>query len=462
MDAEIVMPRMGLNMEQGTILRWLKREGERVVNGEDLFEIETDKTNVIIQATADGVLGKVVYNEGDTIPIGTVIAYLSASGKVEEGRSSNASTAGVNTPNIKASNLVASNVVGANVKVSNAVASNVMTSNVKASPAARRLAHDLGVDLAELEGSGPGGRVVAWNVQEASDAQKASPVTRTRKPSPLAQRMAQELGVDVGQVQGTGSGGQVTREDVERAAKGVETLGVSETPSVLPKPIERVTNVHRVMATRMAASFSTAPHFYLHVQVDVRALTALREQLVTKLEQRAGVHLTFTDLLIKLTAHALTLHPNLRAQWADEGLRRPEGTHIGVAVEAPTGLFVPVLQHADKHGLTEIARWRMAGIEKARTGKLLPTDLEGGVFTISNLGMYRVDWFEAILNPPQAAILAVGRIKEQPVVERGQVIAAPMMNLSLSVDHRVVDGAQAARFVTDLAELIENPSLALA
>lgn len=453
MDAEIVMPRMGLNMEEGTILRWLKREGERVVNGEDLFEIETDKTNVIIQATADGVLGKVVYNEGDRVPIGTVIGYVTTGEKGEE--------ADRETSNVMASNVEVSSVASSNAKASNVKTSSV-TAQVKASPAARRLAHQLEVDLAHVEGNGPGGRVVAWNVQGASDAQKASTETRMRKPSPLAQRMAHELGVDVGQVQGTGIGGQVTREDVERAAKGIETLGVSETPKVMPKPIERVSNVHRVMATRMAASFASAPHFYLHVEVDVRALSALREQLMTKLEQRAGVHLTFTDLLIKLSAHALTLHPNLRAQWADEGLRRPEAIHVGVAVEAPTGLFVPVLQHADKHGLAEIARWRVEAIEKARTGKLLPTDLEGGVFTISNLGMYRVDWFEAILNPPQAAILAVGRIKEQPVVERGQVIAAPMMKLSLSVDHRVVDGAQAARFLTDLAELIENPSLALA
>jgi pyruvate dehydrogenase E2 component (dihydrolipoamide acetyltransferase) len=200
----------------------------------------------------------------------------------------------------------------------------------------------------------------------------------------------------------------------------------------------------------------------LHSQVNVRALSLLREQLVGRLEQQFGVHLTFTDLLIKLTAHALGGHPDVRAQWADGSLRRQEAIHIGVAVEAPAGLFVPVLRDADRLGLAGIARWRMETIERTRSGKLVPADLEGGVFTISNLGMYRVDWFEAILNPPQAAILSVGRIIEEPVVERGAVVVAPILKLGLAVDHRVLDGAKAARFLTDLAELIENPALALA
>ncbi len=432
------MPRMGLNMEEGTILRWLKRRGERVASGEDLFEIETDKTNLIIQAPADGILQEILYDEGDTVPIGTVIAKLT--------RSENAPVSQT-TPPISE------------------------LAPVKASPAARRLAHQLGVDLSRVQGSGPEGRIVARNVRETTVKPQPDTPTRARKPSPLARRTAEELGVDLAQVQGTGLGGQITREDVERAAsrraaeqsERVAPPTVPASPDSLPPTaIEPVSNVHRVMAARMAASFATAPHFYLHTQTDARALIRLREQLRARLEERAGVHLTLTDLLIQLAAHALKLHPNLRAQWAEPGLRPSQDIHIGVAVEAPAGLFVPVLQNADKQSLTEIARWRVQAIDKARAGRLLPADLEGGIFTISNLGMYRVDWFEAILNPPQAAILAVGRMREQPWVQAGQVIAAPAMNLSLSVDHRVVDGAQAARFMSDLAELIENPAMALA
>lgn len=456
MDAEIVMPRMGLTMEEGTLLRWLKRAGDSISNGEDLFEIETDKSNVLVQAMQDGVLGEILVAEGETVPIGTVVALYAGQNAVP-----------VHTP-ARVTTVAAAPV--ASTSVTEPPQTPVTGTRVKASPAARRLAFDLDVDLARVNGTGPNGRIVMWNVQDAIqpkplDAPKPSEVPQPAKVSPVAQRVARELGVDLLQVQGTGVRGQITREDVERAA---QVVTATQLESVSPtttqpnmNPVTRVSNVHRVMATRMAASFSTAPHFYLHAQVKARALMAMRAGLLARLQERAQVHLTYTDLLIQLSARALREHPEMCAQWIDEGLRPQSEIHIGVAVEAPGGLFVPVLHNAAQHGLADIARWRMDAIEKAREGKLLPSDFEGGVFTISNLGKYRVDWFEAILNPPQAAILAVGRIAEQPIVEQGQVVAAPMLNLSLSVDHRVVDGAKAARFLTDLAELVENPALAL-
>jgi len=219
--------------------------------------------------------------------------------------------------------------------------------------------------------------------------------------------------------------------------------------------------MHKIMAERMINSFTHAPHFYLHVEADARPLVQLRQTRLPKLEEGAGIHLTITDLLVKLTAFILEKHRHIIAQWAGDGLRQPEHINIGVASDTPTGLIVPVIKECERLSLVEIARRRMELVEKARTGKLSPQDLELGVFTITNLGTFNIDFFDAILNPPQAAILSVGHIKERPFVENGRVIAAQTLTLSLSGDHRVFDGATGARFLGDLVELIENPGLAL-
>jgi pyruvate dehydrogenase E2 component (dihydrolipoamide acetyltransferase) len=216
------------------------------------------------------------------------------------------------------------------------------------------------------------------------------------------------------------------------------------------------------MSERMTHSFTSAPHFYLHTEVNARALTELRDQLRPVFESRHSQHLTFTDLLVLLSAKALRQHPQVLAQWSPEGLLQFTAIHIGIAVDTEEGLLVPVIRHADRLGLLEITRQRTDLVERARQGKLLPSDYEAGVFTITNLGSFRVDAFDAILNPPQAAILAVGRIKERALVENGQLTAAPAFTLSLSVDHRVLDGARAARFLGDLVDLLEMPSLAIA
>jgi pyruvate dehydrogenase E2 component (dihydrolipoamide acetyltransferase) len=219
--------------------------------------------------------------------------------------------------------------------------------------------------------------------------------------------------------------------------------------------------MQRLMAERMVASFTSAPHFYLHVEVQARWLLELRDELLSTIESTAGVRLTITDILVKLCALALVRHPRAMAQYTPEGLRLASAVNVGVAADTPHGLVVPVIREADGLGLAEIASKRTELIERARTGRSLLQDFEAGVFTLSNLGMFRVDSFDAILNPPQAAILAVGRIAERPVAEGGQLIVAPTMMVSLSVDHRVLDGARAARFLNDLVIMMERPSLAL-
>jgi pyruvate dehydrogenase E2 component (dihydrolipoamide acetyltransferase) len=425
------MPRMGLTMETGRIICWLKQEGQTVKAGEPLLEIESDKAAVEVEALESGVLGKILAGPGEDYPVGAVIGYLTQDG---ETLNQNAITPSDPT---------------------------VTHSKVKASPAARRLARQLGVNLSEVNGSGPNGRIVAWNVKEAAQLVEKTHQWDSGRVSPVAQRVAADLGVDLTQVKGSGPGGSITRKDVELAARAPQLQSAVELAAD-DTTIEPFTRIQRVMAERMAQSFTTAPHFYLHVEVDARQLVALRGQLVPRLEKRAGVHLTFTDLLIYFCARSLPRHPLVMAQWTPKGLKRFNRVHIGIAVETENGLVAPVLRDADKLGLVDIARQRMDLVERARQDKLLPSEFEAGVFTITNLGMYHIDSFDAILNPPQAAILAIGQIKERALVENGQLAPAAMLNLSLSVDHRVLDGTRGARFLNDLVEMIETPGLSMA
>jgi len=451
MAIEIVMPRMGLTMETGRIVNWLKQEGQTVKAGEFLLEIETDKSTVEIEALEGGILGKIVAGPGEELPVGAVIGYLLKAGEMlaQDMKQAEPQTA-CPLPASKLSN-------------PSAEAPTLVTAKVKASPAARHLAQQLGVGLSQIKGSGPNGRVVARNVTEAVKlAAQAIHLDSGQFPghiSPVAVRVAADLGVDLNQVKGSGTGGAVTRKDVELAA---QKTGQACAAADCDFEIEPLTRIQRVMAERMTQSFNTAPHFYLHVEVDARQLVALRALLVPRLEKSDDVHLTFTDLLIYLCGRTLPKHPQVMAQWTPEGLKKFKHVHIGIAVETQNGLVVPVVRDADKLGLVEIARKRVDLAQRARLGKLLPTEFEEGVFSITNLGMYHIDSFDAILNPPQAAILAVGQIKERSLVENGQLVPAAMTNLSLSVDHRVLDGARAARFLNDLVVTIETPNLSIA
>ncbi len=449
MPGEIVMPRMGLTMETGTVVRWLKQEGESIDQGEPLLEIETDKATAEIEALEAGTLHKIVAGIGEEIPVGGVIAYF-----LKPGEEANAA-AGIDEALSSPATSLQTGAMVARPPTS-------PRQKVRASPAARRLAERLHVELAAIQGSGPNGRIVAWNVAEATKAalqpkpNGTAPATRA---SPIAHRVAVDMGVDLAHVQGSGPGGTITRRDVEAAAQASKAVMPKEPPSA---PIIRpFTRIQRVMAERMVRSFTTAPHFYLHTDVNARQLVSLREQLLPRLEQSDDVHLTYTDLLVYFCARTLVHYPAVMAQWTPDGLKQAQKVHIGIAIEAENGLLVPVIRDAAELGLVDIARRRAGLMERARNGKLLPEEFEQGVFTITNLGMYRVDAFDAILNPPQAAILAVGRIHERALAENGQVIAAPMVTLSLSVDHRVLDGAQAAEFLGELAEMLETPALSM-
>jgi pyruvate dehydrogenase E2 component (dihydrolipoamide acetyltransferase) len=279
----------------------------------------------------------------------------------------------------------------------------------------------------------------------------------------VAQRLAQKLGVDLRTVQGSGPGGQIVKEDVERAAAAPAPVAPAP-PAPAPAGVEPLRGVRRVVAERMAHSFATAPHFYLTAEVDATALMRMREGLLPKIEATAGVRLTVTDILVQVCAQALREFPNANVAWDEEGggIRRQPTVNLGLATALEDGLVVPVLHGADQLSLSEIARRRADLVTRAQAGKLTLAELEGGTFTLTNLGMFGVDQFQAILNPSQAAILAVGRVKERPVAHEGAVVVRPTVHLTLSVDHRLLDGAQAARFLERIARYIEEPYLLLA
>ncbi|MBN1318675.1 MAG: 2-oxo acid dehydrogenase subunit E2 [Anaerolineales bacterium] len=450
MAVEIIMPRMGLTMEEGTVVEWLNAEGETVSRGDPLLEIETDKTVVVIESPGSGILGKILAGAGETRTVGEVIGYIVAEGE--------------SLPEMPAGATQEAPVELADAAEMDIQDSPVLAGKVKVSPAARRLAHEKNIDLGQVRGTGPGGRVVAQNVQD--QLEKISQPSQSRA-TPVAKRVALELGVDIDIVSGTGPGGKIIKSDVEQTAAQRTDPGAKKaiaearrTIAEAEKTIVAPSRAHQIMAQRMAESFSTVPHFYLHVEVNTRNLMALRQALISE-NGKEKVRITYTDLLVKLCGLALARHPLAMAQWMDGDIYHPEGVHIGIAVDSPAGLIVPVIREADKKGVAEIARHRNDLVERARIGKLQPQDLELGVFTISNLGIFAVDSFDAIVNPPQAAILAVGRIMERPVVENGSVVAAPTIKLSLSIDHRVLDGATASRFLEYLVALISNPGLAL-
>lgn len=419
MASEIVMPQLGLTMTEGTVVRWLKRVGDRVEKNEPLFEVETDKVVQEVLSLEEGVLSEIVVEEGRPVPVGTVIAYMGAPGEVL----ADAGTRGRGDAEVLRRGDGESGGRGELGTRHPELGTSPSSSFVRVSPAAKKLAERLGVDYRTLRGSGPGGRVIEEDVRRAaaSSGAPAVPSVAQVPPSP-------------------------------RPPVPPSTAARSAGESI---PLR---GIRKVVAERMAHSFSTVPHFYLTAEVDASALMALHRQVAPAVERKHGVKLTLTDLLVKATAMALKEHPEANAAWSDGGIRQNPVVSLGVAAATDDGLVVPVIPEADRLTLVEIARKRGELVEKARAGKLTLPDLEGGSFTLSNLGMFGVDLFQAIVNPPQAAILAVGRIKDRPVAVDGQVAVRPTMFVTLSSDHRILDGALAARFLARVVQLLENPA----
>jgi pyruvate dehydrogenase E2 component (dihydrolipoamide acetyltransferase) len=411
---EVVMPALGVAQETGKLLRWLKTEGDSVEAGEPLMEIETDKVTVGVEAPGGGTLTDVRVHEGEEVPVGTVVALILGDGELPPSGAEASSEVGPGAPS----------------RVD------------ETEPAPPEPATTGGVPKGGAPRTG---------------------TRRDRKPaSPLARRRAREAGIDLSVVRGTGPGGAVTVDDLEagvteaqRSPEGAR----EEPPSGAAPPIRAVaeeivtpSGVWQRMAERTVTSWRSAPHFFLFRDVDGGRLLKWLE-----MGRRSTDQLTVTDLLVKLTATALRLHPEINARWENGSIVRSPAIEVGIAVAIDEGLVVPILHRPDELTLEEISARRQDLVSRARAGSLRLEDVQGGTFTISNLGSHGVDAFVAVINPPQAAILAVGRVGERVVAEEGRPAVRKRMTLALSCDHRVVDGARAARFLETVADLIEEP-----
>ncbi len=447
MATNVIMPALELAQETGKLLRWIKAPGDTVRKGEPIAEIETDKVTIELEAPASGVLSAVSAQEGDVVPVGHTIAQIAAPTEVAstlspQGRGQGEGPKGEG-PEAPAPD-----------------------SRPKASPLARKIAEEHGIDLARVKT--PSGKIEKADVLAFVESQRvvAAPTNgsagRLVAASPKARRLAAERGIDLRALKGSGPGGAVLTLDVPAATvpsstPPLTTGPLTTRPLTLPSPQRGegggVGTVWRIMAERMTASWTSAPHFYLVREVNVTRLVAW----LPKARKQTGAHVTYTDLLVKLVAATLAQHPRVNVSWKDGTLERHADINIGLAVALEDGLVVPVLHKAEALGLKEIATHREDLVARAQSGKLRPADIQGGVFTISNLGMYGVDAFSAIVNPPQAAILAVGRITDRVVPVNGQPAVQPTMVLTLSCDHRALDGARGAQFLGALADLVEEP-----
>ena len=452
MPTNVIMPALELAQETGKVIRWLKAPGDRVTKGDPIVEIETDKVTVEIEAPESGFLGDISAREGDVVPVGRTIAVITEqAGAIATGATTSARTAGESS-----AAAARSTAATASARAASAAAAGTSSSaSVKASPLARRIAEQHGVDLAQIPTAT--GKIEKADVLAFVESRKrGNGVTAVRAPaSPKARRLAEEQGLDVSALTGSGPDGAVIAADVlaasPHAADVAKVIAPAAAAAAQPDAVT-VGTIWRVMAERMTQSWTTAPHFYL-----VREVNASRLVSWLPRAQKQTANLTYTDLLVKLVAAALTQHPAAMGSWKDGALVRNTDVNIGLAVAVEAGLVVPVIHRADTLSLAELAARRADLVTRSQSGKLRPADIQGGVFTISNLGMYGVDAFNAIVNPPQAAILAVGRIADRVVAINGQPAVQPMMMLTLSCDHRALDGARGARFLGALADLIEEP-----
>jgi pyruvate dehydrogenase E2 component (dihydrolipoamide acetyltransferase) len=399
MAIEIVMPKLGLTMTEAMLVEWKKREGDRVKKGEILFVLETEKVTYEVEAPEDGILGKVLVHEKETVPVGAVVAYLLAPGE---------------------------------------------------RPSEDRKAQE------RLSPEG-------WAPREAPIRAGEEPGTRV-KASPLAAKIARAAGIDLRAVTGTGPGGRILREDVEKVAFEKTRVQAREGKTEAVTGIRPValSGMRRAIAKKMLAAKVETAQTYMSVTVDAGRIVAYRETLLPYIQERAGVRVTITDLMMKVTGAAIREHPVVNTRWTPEGILYLDEVHMGMAMALDAGLIVPVIRDIHQKNLTQIARDRTTLIEKGKNNRFMPDDITGSTFTLSAMGMFGIEQFTANINLPESAILAVGAVIDKPVAAGGQVVIRPMMNVTLTYDHRIIDGAEAGKFMRTLKRLIEDPILVLA
>lgn len=459
MVKEIILPKLGQTMDEGTIIEWLKEEGDRVDRGEVIFTLESDKATLDVEAADKGFLRQILVPAGKTVPVLTVVGLLT---KTRNEDLSGYQIVGTDTASTveapKTQDSRPDNGGGRSPGTTKQERERIF-----ASPRARRRAREEGVEISELSGTGPGGRIVEQDVLGYLAARPQA--------TPVAQRLAAHEGVDLAGLDGNGPGGRITKADVELAIKArnsaLAPVRTTERSRVAVAEVP-MRGVRARIAERMHESHQTTAPVTLTTEADATAFVEARERLKVKLADELGFNIGYNDMLIQLVSRALRTFPYMNAALESE---KPEGepvirhlsrVNVALAVDTKQGLLVPVIQDADQKALKELARELQETIDRARSGEALPDELSGSTFTITNLGMYEIDAFTPIINLPEAAILGVGRIKECPAVVDGELCVRRSVWLSLTFDHRLVDGAPAARFLQHVKELVEEPYLLLA
>jgi pyruvate dehydrogenase E2 component (dihydrolipoamide acetyltransferase) len=474
MVREIILPKLGQTMEEGTIVEWLKEEGDEVKRGEVIFTTESDKATLEVEAPGKGYLRKILVPAGEMVPVLTVVGLMTRtldedlSGYEEQFQVSGfrSQVAEATTP------APAEPETGAETRF---FGKNLVSQRIFASPRARKLAREKGVDLSLVVGTGPNGRIAERDVVAYLES--------LPKATPVARRLAEQAGLDLRAVRGSGPGRRVTKEDVERALGEFQVPGfrsqveeaavpaVAAPEGVQPETLKLETlkplsGVRAVIARHMFESHQATAPVTLTTEADATAFVEVREQLKASLADELGFNLGYNDLLIRVVARALREFPYMNARLegdhATGAIRYLSEVNVALAVDTERGLLVPVVRDADRKGLVEIAREVRGLVERVQAGTALPDELTGSTFTVTNLGAYEIDGFTPIINLPETAILGVGRIKPRPAVVDGEVRVRQTVWLSLTFDHRLVDGAPAARFLRRIKQFIEEPYLLLA
>jgi pyruvate dehydrogenase E2 component (dihydrolipoamide acetyltransferase) len=413
MATSVVMPALEMAQETGKLVSWKKKEGEQVKKGEILLEVETDKAVVEIEAGGDGILSAVTAKTDDVVPVGQVIAWL-----LKPGEAVPASAGGAQMTGRKMDSAPAAAAVAA---VAEAPAAPVSVAGAKISPKARRLAREHGVDISRVRGSGSGGEILADDILKAARTPSAAPAAPAAAPAPVA----------------------------ARPSAPVSLPASSDTGAV--------SSIGKIMAERTTQSWQQVPQFYVTRAVDATNLNASRARRVPEIERSHGVKVTHTDIMVAAVARSLRHFPRMNGSWNNGSVAMHADVNVALAMAVENAVVTAVIKNADRLSLGDIAKERKGLTERARANRLTPADIQGATFTISNLGMMEVDAFTAIIVPPQAGILAVGAIKDQVVASGGFIGIKPMMNLTLTSDHRVIDGARAAEFLNDVVAGLSDP-----
>ena len=434
----VTMPKWGLTMKNGKISKWFKSEGDTIQKGESFFEVETEKITNVVEAAADGVVFQIVVSAGTTVPVGTIVAGIAAPGEQPE-----------RIEGIQAGEVTEVAEPSRGRSASAPAPTPAKNKFVPSSPAARRLAKDLEIDINLVKGTGPNGRITEADVKRFHEEGPPTPAA-----TPLADEMIRQEGLEITAIEGSGEGGKITKQDVQRYLDSKKLPAA--TPSVQSIPFS---GMRKSIAENMRASLQTTAQLTIFCEADVTELIRFRDMVREEYKHDETVKISNNDLIILAVSHALKRHPIMNSTLVGEEILLHDSVHMGIAVALNQGLIVPVLRDADGKGLLQIAREVRELATKARDGSLTVDEVTGGTFTISNVSMFQVDGVTPILKSPETGILGIGRVKVKPAVYQGEIAIRSMMFVNLTFDHQVVDGAPAGVFLETVVRYLENPYL---